>query len=89
MSRNTEDFTIGSGEHALWHGDQPERVENDNGYGHRTEHPALPCTAVDCPAKFWNASNRNAHIDFRHSESPLRQSQNDEWQNDYRGPGER
>ena len=72
MSRNNEDFTIGSGEHTLWHGDQPERVENDNGYGHHIEHPALPCTAVDCPAKFWSASNRNAHIDFRHSESPLR-----------------
>lgn len=29
------------------------------------------------------------YIDFRHAESPLRQSQNDEWQNDYRMPGER
>jgi len=29
------------------------------------------------------------YIDFRHSASPLRQSQNDEWQNDYRMPGER
>lgn len=29
------------------------------------------------------------YIDFRHSETPLRQSRNDEWHNDYRAPGER
>jgi hypothetical protein len=28
-------------------------------------------------------------IDFSHNASPLRQSQNSEWVNDYRGPSER
>ena len=28
-------------------------------------------------------------IDFSHNASPLRQSQNSEWANDYRGPSER
>jgi len=86
--RNPE-FEKGSKEHSLWHGDVPESVPNDNGYGSKVEHPALPCAAGDCPAKFWDENSRNSHIDFRHSESPLRQSQNSEWINDYRGPGER
>jgi hypothetical protein len=84
-----EHFKQGTKEYDLWHGDQPEQVSNDNGYGYKIEHPALPCASGHCPAKFWGMSSRNAHIDFRHSESPLRQSQNDELANDYRGPGER
>jgi hypothetical protein len=82
-------FEKGSQEYKLWHGDAPEQVPNDNGYGTKTEYPMMPCASGDCPAKFWGESSRNAHIDFRHSESPLRQSQNDEWANDYRGPGEK
>jgi hypothetical protein len=27
-------------------------------------------------------------IDFRHGATPIHQSQNDEWANDYRGPSE-
>lgn len=87
MSRS--EFELGTAEHAMWHGDYPEQVEHDSGRGLKMGYPAMPCTAQDCPAKFWNEDRRNAHIDFRHSESPLRQSQNDEWSNDYRGPGER
>lgn len=82
-------FDEGSHEYELWHGDAPEQVPNDNGYGHKIEHPMLPCGSGDCSAKFFSLNKKNAHIDFRHSESPLRQSQNDEWANDYRGPGER
>jgi len=82
-------FVKGSKEHQMWHGDYPEVVAHEGGYGTKTEYPMMPCASGDCPAKFWGESSRNAHIDFRHSESPLRQSQNDEWANDYRGPGER
>jgi hypothetical protein len=86
MSRN-EEFAVGSKEHALWYGDAPEQVENDNGYGYKTEYPGVACG--NCDAKFFSTSAKAAHIDFRHFESPSRQSQNDEGANDYRGPGER
>jgi hypothetical protein len=79
-------FKEGSREHELWFGEAPEVVDNDNGYGTKMEHPGIGCSS--CDAKFFSLSKKNAHIDFRHSESPLRQSQNDEWANDYRGPGE-
>jgi hypothetical protein len=32
---------------------------------------------------------KHPYIDFRHSASPIYQSQNSEWINDYRMPGER
>ena len=66
--RNPE-FEKGSKEHQLWHGDSPESVPNDNGYGSKVEYPALPCAAGDCPAKFWDENSRNAHVDFRHSDT--------------------
>ena len=40
-------------------------------------------------SEFFAGHTLPKYIDFRHSETPLRQSQNDEWQNDYTAPGER
>lgn len=89
MTRTAGDFEDGRNHYSKGHGDQPEQVPNDNGYGHKMEYPGIPCGTGNCSAKFFSLSNKNAHIDFRHSESPKRQSQNDEWQNDYHGPSER
>lgn len=54
------------GEDSLKHGDAPEEVANDNGYGTHIEHPRVACT--ECPAKFHTRSRLAEHTDFYHGD---------------------
>ena len=47
-------------------GDAPEEVANDSGYGTHIEYPRMACTTEGCPAKFWNATNRDKHVEAHH-----------------------